>query len=244
MRIDYQAMRNNYTNGTALLLAKQLLVPQIDAAKKLYLRCRWWKLQEEVFHIVQADVPGFGLEATFAKLTLVDRLYKTSEYFLEYVAEHITNLLSSKPDYETYDPVSMVEHLSTYIGPNSDKPRHCWSLASKFAHFFIDGERFPIYDTYAKKMIAYHLFGRFTDIYKDRPAPYEKFYQDFHLLKILAEIECTNRELDRYLWLRGQFCEWRKNREEIRGEVAALFISPQKEIQEELNDLEGYEPPN
>lgn len=44
---------------------------------------------------------------------------------------------------------------------------------SKYAHFFIDDKRFPIYDSHAVRMLEYHL-GR-CDVKGSIKRPYESF---------------------------------------------------------------------
>ena len=101
--------------------------------------------------------------------------------------------------------VDFVKKLATL--PNI-KRKHI-SFASKFAHFFIDEERFPIYDSYAVKMVAYHLGEQ--GLVRDTDNPYKAFVANFHQLKQVAGLECTTRELDHYLWLAGMFRKWQKN---------------------------------
>jgi hypothetical protein len=58
-------------------------------------------------------------------------------------------------------------------------------------------------------MLKYHLGKR--DYVEDQERPYIGFVKNFHTLKRLAELSASNRELDRYLWLAGQYREWRRN---------------------------------
>jgi len=57
---------------------------------------------------------------------------------------------------------------------NMDVPE----FASKFAHFFIDPDQFPIYDSYAVKMLTYHLNGKGRE-----GLSYEQFAAGFSALK-------------------------------------------------------------
>jgi len=238
---DYEAKRDGYIKGTTAELANQLFNYQIDAAKKLHQRCSWWRLEEETFHLLQTSMRGFELEATLLKLAVVNGLYNTREYYLDQAAEHMTNILSSLTGSETSNPALFIEQLATFFLPEKTEPRHCWSLASKFAHFFIDADLFPIYDSYVKKMVVFHLYGEFKDIYDSAPNPYNLLFQDFKILRKIVKMECSNIELDRYLWLGGQRYVWRHGNEKIRSEIANLFknMENNKEIEDELNALEG-----
>jgi hypothetical protein len=185
---------------------------------------------------------GFELKTTLLKLAVVNGLFNTNEHYLDHVAEHMTNILSSFTGNETYYITLFIEQLATFFVPKKENPRHCWSLASKFAHFFIDPDLFPIYDTYVKKMVVFHLYGECKDIYEDAIDPYSLFFQDFNILKKFVKMECSIIELDRYLWLAGRLKVWKCENQKIRREIADLFKNSEKnkEINDELNALEGY----
>ncbi|WP_211233859.1 hypothetical protein [Thermacetogenium phaeum] len=107
------------------------------------------------------------------------------------------------------------------------------SFASKFAHFFIDPNQFPIYDSYAVKMLTYHLNGKGRE-----GLSYEQFAAGFSALKDALDFPVTTRELDRYLWLAGQLrawkglSPWRRPYTGINSELRRLFESPAGEVQE------------
>jgi hypothetical protein len=110
------------------------------------------------------------------------------------------------------------------------------SFASKFAHFFIDMERFPIYDSYAVKMVAYYL-GRQGQV-TNTAHPYKAFVENINRLKERAHLSCTSKKLDRYLWLAGLYQTWLRNpASQINAEVAQLFRSQSSEVATELTIL-------
>jgi len=102
-----------------------------------------------------------------------------------------------------------------------------------FAHFFIDPDQFPIYDSYAVKMLTYHLNGKGRE-----GLSYEQFAAGFSALKDALDFPVTTRELDRYLWLAGQLrawkglVPWRRPYPGINSELQRLFESPAREVQE------------
>ena len=52
----------------------------------------------------------------------------------------------------------LVEVMAHLPSTDAQKPgRHFRSFASKFCHFFVDADRFPIKDSYAEKMLKHHL---------------------------------------------------------------------------------------
>lgn len=132
---------------------------------------------------------------------------------------------------------ALVERLAALPKtPAQSVARRHFSFASKFAHFFIDRERFPIYDSHADGMVAYHL-GR-KEREKDPEHPYRAFVKNLHTLRERAGITCSAAELDRYLWLAGLYRAWRHNaKSQINIEVARLFESPSSEATAHLAAL-------
>jgi len=94
-------------------------------------------------------------------------------------------------------------------------------------------DQFPIYDSYAVKMLTYHLNGKGRE-----GLSYEQFAAGFSALKDALDFPVTTRELDRYLWLAGQLrawkglVPWRRPYPGINSELQRLFESPAREVQE------------
>ena len=74
------------------------------------------------------------------------------------------------------------------------QPRRYVSFASKFAHFFISQERFPIYDSYAERMLLLHLGA---SAMRDPGRPYEAFTENLRVLMREYVVKSSYRELDR-----------------------------------------------
>ena len=202
-------------------LAVPLLPSRITAAIWLHKRLEWWKLSEGVLDQLRDDFPGFEPEAVLVKATVINSLYSTNVMAIVPMAEHIVAVMASRPE----DPVGLVEEIAKIPSVN----RNFYSFASKFAHFFIDEARCPIYDRYARAMVAYHLGKRLANSY--RP-----FAEDIRELQKLAALSCSFRELDYYLWLTGQYREWRA-KGAISAEVRALFKDPPPEVRPRLEAL-------
>ena len=110
---------------------------------------------------------------------------------------------------------------------------HNYNFASKFAHFFINSERFPIYDSYAVRMIAYHL-GRKGYVI-DTLHPYVAYVINQDRIRERSGLHWGGSELDRYLWLSGQYLAWMKNsKAPINTEIAKLFIRPPENARTDL----------
>src|SRR5690349_6766320 len=130
----------------------ELVVPlsmsQIDAANRLHRQLSQWQVTDDALRALKDRFPGFAIDATLLKVVAVNQLYGTNVYAVVRMAQHIAEVMLEASH---MDDAGLVEELAALSGM-----KHT-SFASKFAHFFIDVERFPIYDSYAVKMVAYHL---------------------------------------------------------------------------------------
>jgi len=133
---------------------------------------------------------------------------------------------------------AVVERIATLPRvPGQKSSRRHWSFASKFAHFFIDQERFPAYDQYAVAMVNFHL-GR-KGLVRDERNPYRAFVENVRRLRSLHGLCFSAEELDRYLWLSGLCREHRKRgaKAQINAEVRTLFENPSPEVKQALAEL-------
>src|SRR6185312_11644177 len=130
------------------VLAVLLTMRQIEAANRLHAKLVQWQVTDRALHTLQESLPGFESETTLLKVAAINQLYGTNVYAVVRMAQHVTAVMQDANGIEDAD---LVEKLATLTGQ-----KHC-SFASKFAHFFIDKKRFPIYDSYAVKMVGCHL---------------------------------------------------------------------------------------
>jgi len=205
---------------------------QVEAALRLYQKCRWWQATDEALDSLASSFPDFNFKSTLLKAAAVNALYGTQVYAVAEVAEHLCAILR-----ETRLPATpaLVGDLARvkFVRGSKQETRTLRSFASKFAHFFIDPDRFPIYDSYAVKMLTYHLDGKARE-----ELPYGDFVAGFSALKNAFDLPVTTRQLDRYLWLAGQLRAWkglppwRKPYTAINSELQCLFEYPAGEIQE------------
>lgn len=93
------------------------------------------------------------------------------------------------------------------------------SLASKFAHFYLDPRRFPIYDELARRTLAKHT-GRTLTALEHSYAYYCETFNE--LAARVCQVE-TPRRLDRYLWIQGQFDEFKRTGKPRNSELGEAF---------------------
>jgi uncharacterized protein YifE (UPF0438 family) len=96
----------------------------------------------------------------------------------------------------------LVESLATITQTNGKVRRH-HSFASKFAHFLINEDRFPIMDKYANRMVKRHIGPK--NFVTDPKKSYVAFCANHRLLKEQLSFQVSNRDLDHYLWIAGLY---------------------------------------
>lgn len=222
---------------------KKMAVPlereQVEAALELYQKCKRWQATDEALDSLACSFPDFDFKSILLKAAAVNALYGTQVYAITEVAEHLYSVLRNTAISVT---PALVEELAKvkFIRCSKDIKREFRSFASKFAHFFINPDEFPIYDSYAVRMLTYHLNGKSKE-----SLLYEEFVNSFLMLKSSLNFPVTTRELDRYLWLSGQLRAWRglppwrKPYNKINSELEPLFESSEKEVQKLIEAVLG-----
>lgn len=215
-------------------LTVPLSMEQIAAANRLSSHCPQWTAVNQALHQLGQRFPGFELPSALLKVATVNQLYFTNVWAVARMAEHVAAVIAAAgPD----AGAELVEQLAALPRtPNQKHARSYISFASKFAHFFVDAERFPIYDYYAGTMLAYHLGP--AAMAKNTGRPYQAFVENVRRLRERAQLACTADELDAYLWLAGLYRQWCADpAAPINTEAANLFSLPSTEVQADLAAL-------
>jgi hypothetical protein len=195
---------------------------QIEAASKIRLRLHYWQEADSALRTLAKALPGFETDSTLLKVATINTLYGTNLYAFSRMAQHITNMLGHAPELTP----ALVEGLASLPAAKGQKARHHWSFASKFCHFFLSAEAFPIYDTWAQWTVRHHL-GRDREVQPDRP--YIAFVKNLRRLMQHAELSVSLSDLDGYLWIRGGWNLWRKRPDApINGELKAFFTANER----------------
>lgn len=205
--------------------ANPLEQSQLDAASRLYAQLRQWHMTDAALMALAGAFPAWEPEVTLLKVAAVNQLYGTNLYAVNRMAEHVSAIMA------TADPASegpaLVEYIATLpkLPTQQTQWRH-FSFASKLAHFFIDAERFPIYDSYAVQMVGRHLGPK--ERVRDAAHPYQAYVANLELLRERSGLAWKGRELDLYLWLAGEYRAWLKHPHgPTNKELAQLFAEPQ-----------------
>lgn len=220
-------------------LAVELAPEHIAAANRLHRRLNQWTMSDRALAALAQALPGFDAEGCLLKTVAVNALYGTRLFAVLQMASHIERLMAST-DLATADEglVEAVADLSRAGAQTKNRRYH--SFASKFCHFFIDPERFPIMDRYANGMLKRHLGRR--EYEDDRDRPYRAFVRNFRRLSDAVGHVGTARDLDHYLWITGQHLEWKRQTDQgqkarINTELMALFENPSPSDAADLNAI-------
>lgn len=215
-------------------LAVPLSRSQVIAANRLHASLKRWRRGERALESLKERFPGFGQEATLLKAVAINSLYGTNVFAIARLAERVSRVLvrtkigRAGPD--------LVESIAILPSEDADQEeRRFISFASKFAHFFIDSDRFPICDSYAAAMLKFHLKGT-TSTQVNTPS-YSQFVVDFFALKESVRLSCSTRQLDHYLWLAGLYRHYRKGKKKINVEARTLFETASAQIRAHLDRL-------
>ena len=194
---------------------------QLAAADRIYGLAVEWQQIDRALYLLAERVGGYSSEAVLLKATAINSLYSTNVYAIVRVAEFMAGVLSK----EALDEAGpeLVEKLANVPkGGSEKKARRRHSFASKFAHFFINPNRFPILDRFTEEMVRRHLGGGATGEDQGR---YVTFARGIDRLRAMVVPHPSNADLDHYLLIAGQYYEWMAKDENaaIGSEMKAIF---------------------
>ena len=101
-----------------------------------------WKLSETALEILAERFPDFSPEACLLKTVAVNAIYGTQLLATVRMAKHVEKLLCNS-SVKSLGP-EIVQQIDSLPALDGQKKRMAVSFASKFCHFFVDSERFPI----------------------------------------------------------------------------------------------------
>ncbi len=215
----------------------KLTEEQIAAAGAIHATLVQWRLTDEALRRLQDALPAFGAEESLLKVVAINALYGTNVFALVRAATHVQKVLAAA-DLTTAGP-ELVESLADIPTTSGGRHRRYVSFASKFAHFFISADRFPIHDSYAERMMLLHA-GQSAA--RDLARPYEAFVANLERLKREYGLKSTYRELDRYLWLAGLYRAYGEGKRTLKAEVLHIFERPSLEQRHLLEQLHPVRP--
>jgi len=192
-------------------LGLPVLATQVQAAADIYNHLEGWATTDRALFALATVLHGAEAfrereyEAALIRVAAVNQLYATNVYAVARMAERVVTL--SNRGQWTFDTVDELANLPRTENQKTER-RHV-SFASKYAHFFVDAKKFPIYDSYALVALGHHLGTAYAP---GNEHPYRSYAE-----KVIALVEASSLErdlaaLDRYLWLAGQLITFRKSK--------------------------------
>jgi len=162
----------NLSSGKRLPLTET----QVVAAGRIHNELEQWKAADRVLNYLGKTIlENTDLDRVLLKAAALNQLYGTNVYGLYAMAQHIIEIFSSE---RTWDECSLVEQIA-YLEASG---RRHQSFASKYCHFFVDSEQFPLFDSYVPVVVRMHL-GRGNYRCKTTDQTYRNFYEDLQTLR-------------------------------------------------------------
>jgi hypothetical protein len=221
------------TNGR-VAQGKALTGNMIKAAGEIHARLSQWKGSDDALRLLRDQLPGHTPGVALIKTVTINGLYGTNVYALVRMAEHVAEVMASHEGRELRE--NLVEELSAIRPLPGERPRRHTSFASKYAHFFVAEEAFPIYDSLALDMLRRHLGPGVVRLTPE--TPYLSFCESLRFLRKRDELHLDHNTLDHYLWVAGQYRQWRDGKRKVgNAELIRLFESPPEEVKGHLRAL-------
>lgn len=214
---------------------------QILAANRLHARLTQWILGLRAMAALRSRFPENTADAVLLKIITVNSLHGPNVMSRARVARHLEKVLSAA-DIEHAGPELVEKLASVPSGAAGGGTRKLYSFASKFAHFFLNPDDFPLMDQTSARMVRYHLGPR--SWVPDEGYRYREFAANFRRLRGQSGFKGRKRELSRYLWVAGQYHEWlRSPKARINPELKSLFDAPSPEVAADIETLVPAEIP-
>ncbi|MCC5787988.1 MAG: hypothetical protein JJU33_14950 [Phycisphaerales bacterium] len=205
----------------------------VEAGDRIYRRLpEQCEGEAALFHLAER-CPGFGREEILVKVVSLNALAGPHVLSRAVAVRHLQRVMAKA---DPADPmiVDRLADIPMASGKPSKRKQH--GFASKFAHYFIDAERFPVMDAHAAKMLRFHLGGRSYVV--DESSRYREFESNSRRLRGLSGHKGSRRAMGRYLWVAGQYLEWsRSPRAKINRQLAAIFNSPAPDAAEDIKTM-------
>lgn len=177
------------------------------------------------------------------KASAIDKLYSTRAGNIYWVADAVVDTMREEEGLrssgETSSEIALVDMISRHKRRRHPKAHRCASFASKYCHFFVAGREFPIYDSFALVAVNQVLGKQQRGLTPNR-SEYRDFCERITRVRTRNGLEHVGtRELDRFLWLWGQWLAQQGNSERvINADVyEALFESTDPTILQHVQAL-------
>jgi hypothetical protein len=188
---------------------------RVDAAAKLWSRSAELVQMERALFSLQGCFPGHDADSVLLKVVALACVWANRTVVAQPWAAHARRVLARfEPGVE---PLWLVDELARAPGVALSAAGRAVTFASRFAHYFVDVDRFPVLDRWSEVELA-----RLAPP-TDGASRYVEFAARHSRVASELGIE-RPRRLWCYLWLAGQHRAWSRNpRTTIHGAARALF---------------------
>lgn len=197
------------------------------AAQAIFDRMINARHHDEILHRAYVAFPSSNYADTFARVILLDALYATRLMARSRMAAHIAergDLRNWKGKKCLVDVIAKLPPPKTKAAPDAEreavrkKDRTHKSFASKYAHIFVDEERYHILDDASVRMIAWHTG---STLKAAKTWTYEQFNSRAEAVREASNL-APGRSLDRYLWVAGMYYRHRAGGH-VNAELVGAF---------------------
>jgi len=199
----------------------------IEAAERLWSRLDHFRRSDRALAALQGSLPGYDAESTLLKVLALHPIDTTQTHVGLPLARSIQAVLA-RTDPERCGP-ELVDALAAAARYHGKRAQGGLGFASRFAHHFVDGERFPVLDAWSERALQELLGGELAG------APGESRYARFarNFAWVAGRLGLTRRRLlGRWLWLSGQYSAWLANpRTAMHRSVHELFASGPRDLE-------------
>jgi hypothetical protein len=193
---------------------------QIAAAVRLHENhLPQWQAADEALEAVRTSFQAdFSYSANLVRIATVNTLYGTNLKAVHRMAGHIESILPRGA--ELLEPAELVEAIAALPPAPGERARRHRSFASKFCHFFVNADDFPIFDSAARDALRLHLG---SESLKEAESSYTGFCGALAGVRRTYSLAASARDIDRYLWIAGIWLAFARGRRDINRELLALF---------------------
>jgi hypothetical protein len=189
-----------------------------------------WNRSEELVRgdrslfALQGCFAGFDPPSTLLKLAALTSFDAGRARSLAPLFDHVQGVVE-RFDVERAGPELVDALAATPVAP-ARAPIRELGFASRFAHYFIDKERFPILDGWTERALA----GLVDESLPSGGTRYGRFCVE-HARLSAACAPARPSEIGRCLWLAGQYSAWSRNRRTpIHRAARELFATEAREL--------------
>jgi hypothetical protein len=209
---------------------------QVKAASRLHQRLEQWHQADAALLRLNNRLPGFDADACLLKTITINALYGTHVLAVGVMAKHVERVMTHVN--LNAAGCELVDLIADYKHPQDTSKKT--SFAAKFCHFFVDKDKFPIYDEAARVTLNLHIRSK-RKKGQGTSSLYATFCERFNRLHDEAALNCSCRELDRYLWITGMYEKWQKGRNKpkfsMNVELRRVFEQPTIEEKADLDAM-------